>query len=234
MGFYRASIILCAIGIAIALIPTVLYIAYSQELSFLKTLETEVASGIPLYLVFSFVGVAVTLVGLITFVRAIRHAQEPSAPRVRTGTMPRIVSPTPTVARPTPTREAVTRQPPVKRIEEVVESIEKELEEAINKASVEQPTPPPKPQQEVQQKAAIKVITAGTDEVCPSCGAINPLGQKKCTECGADIYVEDPNLPSCPVCDAPLKNPQKLTDKIYVCRVCFSELEIPKELSKKL
>ncbi len=234
MGFYRASIILCVIGVAITLIPTVLYIAYSQELGFLKTLETEVTSGIPLYLLFSFIGVAVTLIGLITFVRTIRHVQEPSTPRVGTGTMPRIVSPTPTAARPTPVRRPITQQPPAKRIEEVVESIEKELEEVINKASMEQPTPPPKSQQEVPQKVTIKVITAGTDEVCPSCGAINPLGQKKCVECGADIYVEDPNLPSCPVCDAPLKNPQKLTDKIYVCRICFSELEIPKELSKKL
>ncbi|MDW8076950.1 MAG: zinc ribbon domain-containing protein [Nitrososphaerota archaeon] len=131
-------------------------------------------------------------------------------------------------------RRTVTQRPPVKHVEEVVKSIEKELEEAINKASIEQPTSPPTPQQEIPKSTPIKVITTGVDEVCPSCGAINPLGQKTCSECGADIYAEDPSLPSCPVCGAPLKNPQKLTDKMYVCKVCFSELEIPKELSKKL
>lgn len=232
MGFYRASIISCIVGIAIALIPTVLYIAYSQELGFLKMLETEFVSGIPIYLGLSFVGLIVTLIGLITFVKSLKRVQEPRAPYVRARPAPGIV--TPTVARPTQARKTTTQQPPVKHIEEVVESIEKELEEVIAKASVEQPTPPPTPQQEVPQRTTIKVITMCTEEVCPSCGAINPLGQKVCTECGADIYVEDPSLPSCPVCGAPLKNPQKLTDKIYVCKVCFSELEIPKELTKKL
>ncbi|MEM1666016.1 MAG: zinc ribbon domain-containing protein [Nitrososphaerota archaeon] len=232
MGFRKASIVLCVVGVVIALIPTVLYIIYSQELGFLKMLETEFVSGIPIYLGLSFAGLIVTLIGLITFVRSLRYAQESSTSYIRTRPTPRVI--TPTVARPTQVRKPTPQQPPVKHVEEVVESIEKELEEVITKASVEQPTSPPTPQQEVPQKIPIKVITMGGDEVCPSCGAINPLGQKACIECGTTIYVEDPSLPSCPVCGAPLKNPQKLTDKAYICKVCFSELEIPKELSKKL
>ncbi len=227
MGFYRSPIILCIVGIAIALIPTVFYIAYSQEVSFLKTLEIEIMSGVPAYLGLSFAGLIVTLLGLITFVRSIRRVEGPSI--LYSGRLS-----TSRIAIPTQVRRPTVQQPPVKLIEEVVESINKELEDAMKRITMKQPTPHSTPQQEAPQKISIKVITAGMDEVCPSCGAINPLGQKVCTECGADIYIEDPNFPSCPVCGAPLKDPQKVDDKICVCKVCFSELEIPKKLSKKL
>lgn len=233
MGSYKASVALCFVGVAVALIPTILYIAYAQELSSLKILEIEFVSGIPIYLLFSFAGIVITLVGLVMLVRSVRHALELTTPRARTRPTPRAV--TPTVVRPAQAIGPTTQQP-IRRVEEVVKSIEKELEEVITKTTAEQHVHPPAPQQEAPppQKISIKVITAGGDEVCPSCGAINPLGQKVCVECGANIYVEDPSLPACPVCGAPLKDPQKLTDKIYVCRICFSELEIPKDLSKKL
>ncbi|PUA31998.1 MAG: hypothetical protein B9J98_04985 [Candidatus Terraquivivens tikiterensis] len=226
MGFSKASIALCVAGIAVALVPTVLYIAYSQELSFLKMLEVEVVSGIPVYLGLSFLGVILTIVGLVTFVRAIRREQGPSLPYAGARPMPTAVS------RPTQVRRpSAQQQPTTKSLDELVSSIEKELEEVVQKASVEHPSPQVQPQ---RPATAIKVVTMGMDEVCPSCGAVNPLGQKVCAECGADIYVEDPNLPACPVCGAPLKSPHKISDKVYVCRVCFSELEIPKEVSKKL
>lgn len=233
MSFNKVSIALCIAGIAIALIPIILYIAYSQELSFLKTLEVEILSGIPVYLGLSFLGMILTIIGLVTFVRAIRREQEPSIPYTRARPMPTVA--TPTVTRPTQVRRPTAQQPPTLRpLEEEVRHIEKELEEVIQKTAVERPAPPPTPPQRTPQKPTIKVVTAGVDEVCPSCGAVNPLGQKTCAECGSEIYVEDPNLPSCPVCGAPLKSPHKLSDKVYVCKVCFSELEVPKEVSKKL
>lgn len=221
MSASKASIALCIIGIGAALLPVTLYIFYGKEYSTIKALELEILPGISIYLLSSFIGAILTIAGILWFIRSIRFEALPRRPVV--------------IQRP-PRQITMQREikSEVKNVDELVKSIEKEIEVALHetekltaqesseKMEIEKPT------------YEIKVVASSFDEVCPSCGALNPLGQKICQQCNSTIYEEDKNLPSCPVCGAPLKNPKRLSDNIYICNICFSELEIPEELSKKL
>lgn len=230
MGMSKGPIALCALGILSALMPVSLYIMYGQELSIFKTLELEILPGTPIYLLSAFIGLVLTIVGIVLFMRSMRMEAGPPKPQI-----PQRVPRQAPITRP---REVVqtgrqATRPKVEPVEELVKSIEKEVGGLLRSAGEVEAKEPKRVPVE-KSSTEIKVITSGFDEVCPSCGAINPLGQKVCQQCGSTIYVEDPSLPSCPVCGAPLKNPTKLSDNVYVCGICFSELEIPEEFSKKL
>lgn len=85
-----------------------------------------------------------------------------------------------------------------------------------------------------ENMSSIRVRTAGTTIVCLTCGETLPLGSTSCTKCGAKLEVSSEPEKACPVCGGDLTRVAKLGDNIYICGICFSELEIPPELASKI
>lgn len=85
-----------------------------------------------------------------------------------------------------------------------------------------------------EEGSLIKVKSAGTTIICLSCGDALPLGSTNCAKCGVKLEVESDPEKACPVCGGNLARAAKLDDNIYVCGLCFSELEIPPDLASKI
>jgi len=234
----KIAVAVSFIGIAVAIIPVLLYIQSEIGGPLQRQFDTMIPM-IPLHLLTAIIGSAITVSGLILFRQAIRS--QPISPEVA---QPPVM----------PARHEV-RQPekaPVRREaggmllrgrREDVTLIEKQLEEMLSSeetpdqisASLQAPTihageKRAKPRQSTltatKQTGNIVVVVEGTDMVCRNCGSINPLGARICSECGSNLFTPPKEgEPICPVCNAPLSQAQRIGDN-YVCQVCFSELKI--------
>lgn len=229
------GLILGIVGVAVILAPVALFMVTGYGSPIQRLLDSELAPGLPMGILLSACGAAISAVGVIVFIRGIRAigASPPLAIYNR-----------PARARPQPTRGS--------ELDEIEVEIERLLRDEMpgSEPRVEVRTPQP-PQQEVSppvktstrpaaatqqipkppapddKKPMVEVISRGLDMVCRTCGAVNPLGQSSCVSCGGRIFEPNPKLPACPVCGAPLEGEYKVDDKM-ICTICFSELRIRK------
>jgi len=239
----KAALTLSVAGVALALIPTALYI-YSGIGSPLQAQLDAPVAGVPLLLFLTGVGVALTLPGILLFVRAMRQ-------------------PLPATPPPARARRAPSMSRPVLRgTEENVETIERHLDQMLRETGSGEPSkaapvarpetspkpptargakrepvrqspverPEEKPVVPTQGRQLFVVLNRGTETVCRECGGLNPLGANVCAECGAVMFKREEGELSCPVCGAPMKNALKVGENM-VCQLCFSELKAEKALS---
>lgn len=224
------------VGVAVILAPVALFMITGYGSPVQRLLDSQLAPGLPMGILLSAVGAAISAVGMIIFVRGMRAIG--ASPPLTVYNRP---------FRPQP-------QPPTgSELDKIEEEIERLLEEEMPRSEprIEVRTPQP-PQQAVAQtaetsikpspptmqvpkpppakggeKPMVEVVSKGLDMVCRSCGAVNPLGQSVCVSCGGKIFEPNPKLPACPVCGAPLEGEYKVGDRM-ICTVCFSELRIRK------
>ncbi|GBC69498.1 hypothetical protein HRbin01_01197 [archaeon HR01] len=213
------------VGVVIILAPVALYIMTGYGSPVQRILDMQLVPGMPFGLILSSAGAAVSAVGVVLFIKAMRTVG--STPPLAEYTRP---------SRP-------MRPSPKRDLEEIEAEIEKILDDGKGegpRVEVRMPQTPQRSAQSVTAEKApprekqpsthvktpsVKVISRGFDLVCRSCGAINPLDSKVCKECGGKIYEPNPRLPACPVCGAPLEGEQRVGERV-VCTVCFSELLI--------
>lgn len=185
--------------------------------------------GLSYLLYFAIAGSIITITGLLMFIKAARSIEAIAEPGV-------------VVRRPAaPARARLTRPREGGEINVekggIVEEIEREIEEIVK--SGEEVAKEKLEGKEVGEEAVVEavkveVITRGTDMVCPSCGAINPLKSEKCLSCKKPLFVIKGEEEVCPVCGAPLRLARKISDELFVCGLCFSELRIPSTLQEKV
>lgn len=227
MASMRTGAILSILGALLALLPIIYFITLPLDSPTRKIFVQQVM-GLPTMLYFTAAGAIVTAIGLLLFMKAARAPPEiayPSpltirgAPRVR-------VSP-PTIASvPAPHDEVVTE-------------IEREIEKIVQlKESEATPTPAPEEKVEekevAEEKPIIEVVNRGQDMVCPHCGGLNSLKSTRCVKCRKPLYEAKEDELRCPVCDAPLRLSQKISEDLFACGLCFSELRIPIELRREI
>jgi len=201
------GLVLSAAGLGIALLPTMLYLA-TMGTPVGDMLGAEVVPSIPVYLILSMVGVPPSILGAITFRRGVRELVESQVLSSRIGTA-------------TTSGIAPDRQPP--------------------RASGTQPTrpqmvqrdqraPAPSPQSTQQRTVSrpesalpFRIRTRSDSKVCPSCGGSAEINAPNCPSCGFRFPVDLRS--GCPVCGSPLNRLTRISSNLYVCGVCFSELE---------
>jgi len=119
--------------------------------------------------------------------------------------------------------------------DELVTEIEREIEKIVQ---LEEPEAEVTPAQEraAEEKPVIEVqvVNKGQDMVCPHCGELNPLKSTRCVKCKKPLYEAKEGEPRCPVCDAPLRLSQRISEDLFTCGLCFSELRIPIELRREV
>lgn len=173
------------------------------------------------------IGAAISGVGLLIYIRAVRTGITIPAGEYS------YTRPASIIRRPAPKKEIL--KPPIEKTaiptkprgENIVEEIEKEIEQIIE--TVEKPV---EEKAVEEKKPMIEVISRATDMVCPHCGKLNPVGSIKCEACGKQMFTPETPSKSCPVCNAPLTLSQKISGDLYVCGICFSEIRIPPEIQK--
>lgn len=233
-----AGIILSAAGVALALGVTAYYLSLPLNDPvhiFFDTLDM----GIPYLVYFVILGASISALGLMTYIKAVRigvtvttgHHYAPSPLVTRRPPPPR---PRPRPSRPGPVETG--------RVD-VVEEIEKEIEEIISSEALPPTThppeearpaaPPPPPTKKVERRL-VEIVSKASDMVCPHCGSLNPLGSTKCQGCGRQLFTPEPPSRSCPICGAPLTLSQRISGDLFVCGICFSELRIHSSLQKSL
>jgi len=229
--------LLSFLGVAITIGLTAYYLSLPLK-DPLRLFFDATEMGIPYLVYFVILGASISAFGLMLYVKAVRTSVTITT-RPHYATPPRAVA----LGRPSPPRRAPTARPtaPV-RSSSVVEEIEKEIEEIIRsqEPEIREPTPPeakpaPSPEKvEAEERALVEVVSRAADTVCPHCGSINPLGSIKCSSCGKPLFKPEEPSKSCPVCGAPLKLAQRISDILFVCGICFSELRIDPLLQKSL
>ncbi len=242
------GIALSLAGVAIAIGITFYYISLPVQSSIRLFLDTT-EMGIPYLVYFVILGAAISAFGLMIYIKSVRTGITVSAaPRYQR-------APSPILRRPQPPR--MTR-PPTPQPQQspnttnVVEEIEKEIEEIIKsehppaqrmmhqetrvaEPKVEQPQPVSHPEQaQEEQPTLVEIVSKASDMVCPHCGSINPLGSTKCSSCGKPLFEAVEPSKSCPVCGAPLTLAQRISENLFVCGICFSELRIDPRIQKSL
>ncbi|HDJ66958.1 MAG TPA: zinc ribbon domain-containing protein [Nitrososphaeria archaeon] len=224
------GVIVSIIGVSIALGVTFYYLSLPLEAPFRKFLDSTLM-GMPYLLYFVIVGGALSGVGLLIYVKAVRSGV--AVTHRRRGPMaltrPALRRPSASLPGRAPKPKGAVTSP------DIVEEIEKEIEEIVKGTSEVPETVEEKPAavEEVKQPL-VKVISRANDMVCPHCGSLNPIGSVKCSNCKKKFYEPDDPSKSCPVCGAPLKLSKRISEKLFVCGICFSELEIAPELQKSL
>ncbi|GBC71029.1 hypothetical protein HRbin02_00806 [Candidatus Calditenuaceae archaeon HR02] len=83
-------------------------------------------------------------------------------------------------------------------------------------------------------RRGIKVKSAGLSLICPKCGFETPLGGSKCRNCGEKFAKSSDPIRACPICGGDLASAQRIGDDIYVCGICFSELEIDQQTARRI
>ncbi|MCX8186991.1 MAG: zinc ribbon domain-containing protein [Nitrososphaeria archaeon] len=215
------------LGVALVLGSTIYYITLPAGVP-IKAFFDNTFMGISYLLYLAIIGSAITVIGLITFVRAARSIEAIAEPGI--------------IARQSTTRGRAMK--PRKRMQPpstgggIVEEIEREIEEIVKSTEeiVEEKVEEKGAEEEMGPKEAVEVevVTRGTEMICPSCGTINPLGSKKCSGCKKPLFEAEEDEITCPLCGAPLKLARRISDELFVCGLCFSELKIPLTLQEKI
>ena len=198
---------LSAVGLGIALLPTMLYLA-TMGTPLGDMLGAEVVPSIPVYLVLSMIGVPPSIIGAITFRRGVRELVESQVLASRIGTVA--------------TSASTGGQRPPQRTGFQPSGPQRVQGEQRVPAQTAQP-----PQQEAVQRPSgalpFRVRTRSDSKVCPSCGASVEIGATSCSSCGFRFPVDLES--GCPVCGSPLNRLTRISPNLYVCGICFSELE---------
>ncbi|MCS7129063.1 MAG: zinc ribbon domain-containing protein [Candidatus Caldarchaeum sp.] len=214
----KVGVVLGVLGVVIVLLPILLlFVTGGLESPIQRLYDTQLMPGLPMGVIITAVGGVVSVVGLVLFVRGMRappdYTHTPSVPRRPYGMS-------------TASNDLRSVE---KELEEILEEEKPVIEvRTVQPRSQQQPQPQPKQTPPTQPQASnrmITVVTQGVDEVCKTCGALNVLGAKMCSQCGGELYKPDPKALPCPVCGAPLDETMKVGDNI-VCTVCFSELRV--------
>jgi ribosomal protein L40E len=214
-------------GVGVILTPVVLFMVSGYGSPVQKFLDSQFVQGLPMGIVLSAGGAAVSALGVLLFIKGMRSV----------GATPPLTM----VSRPS---RPLPQQP-----SQATDDLEIEIERLIKdelEPRVEVRTPQPRhqsktgmgsrpptqqvmeqPQQTHRAVPAVEVVSRGFDMVCKSCGAVNPLEQTTCGECGGRLFEPNPKLPACPVCGAPLEGEHRVGERV-VCTVCFSELKLQK------
>ncbi len=221
MASMKTGAIISILGALIALIPIIYFITLPLE-SPTRGILTQQIMGLSLMLYFTIMGAVVTAIGLLIFMRAARAPPEVAYP----STLPIRSVPRERAAPPT-----IASAPP----DELVTEIEREIEKIVQ---LEEPEAEVTPAQEraAEEKPVIEaqVVNKGQDMVCPHCGELNPLKSTRCVKCKKPLYEAKEGEPRCPVCDAPLRLSQRISEDLFTCGLCFSELRIPIELRREV
>ncbi len=204
-------------GVLVALIPAIYFITLPFD-SPTREFFTQQMLGLPMILYFTFLGAVITAVGLILFIKAARAPLETAYPSVvRRSQAIR-------ARRPVESRMMKAR-PTISEEGGIVAEIEREIERIVQSEG---------PPAEAAEKPPVEVVTTGQDMVCPHCGALNPLNSTKCSKCKKKLYELREGELTCPVCGAPLRLSKKITEDLFACGLCFSELRIPRELREEI
>ena len=233
-----AGMLLSFLGVAVTIGLTIYYLSLPLQAPLRLFLDTT-EMGIPYLVYFVILGAAISAFGMMIYIKAVRtgvtisaHPRYPAQPRTRV------------LRRPSPVRRPTPRPTAAPRSSNVVEEIEKEIEEIIRsqepvaekpEAEEEAVQPPAEAAEEkVRKRSLVEVVSRASDMVCPHCGSINPLGSTKCSSCGKPLFKPEEPSKSCPVCGAPLRLAQRISNGLFVCGICFSELRIDPILQKSL
>lgn len=213
------------LGVALVLGLTIYYITLPVEAPLKEFFNTNFL-GISYLLYFAIVGSIITVIGLITFIKAARSVEAMAQPGIitRQPTRVRAVRPGERM------RRNIEGGVLVEEIEREIEEIVKSGEEVVGEEVEEVIEEEEKPKDFVE----VEVVTSGTDMVCPSCGALNPLRSMKCSSCKKPLFKVEKEGSNCPVCGAPLKLARKISSELFICGLCFSELKIPSALQEKM
>ncbi len=201
------GLVLSAAGLGIALLPTMLYLA-TLGTPIGDMLGAEVVPSIPIYLVLSMVGVPPSILGAITFRRGVRELVESQVLSSRIGAS--VSSGSAGGQRPSQTTGFQPSGPQRAREGERVRGPSAR---------------PPQPGGLSEPSGALpfRIRTKSDSKVCPSCGGSAELGALSCPSCGFRFTVDLES--GCPVCGASLNRLTRISPSLYVCGVCFSELE---------
>jgi ribosomal protein L37AE/L43A len=201
------GLVLSAVGLGIALLPTMLYMA-TMGTPVGDMLGAEVVPSIPVYLVLSMIGVPPSIIGAITFRRGVRELVESEVLASRIGTAA------------TSGRAGGQQSPQTAELQS----------SRPQRPQTEQRVPVPAtqhPQRETVPRPSsallFRIRTRSDSKVCPSCGASVEIGAASCPSCGFRFPVDVES--GCPVCRSPLNRLTRISLNLYVCGVCFSELE---------
>ena len=196
------------VGLGVTLIPTLIYMAVAEQ-GIGPILSQEIFPDIPLYLLLAICGAPVTVSGLMIFRRGIKEMIQQAEMQARL-------------------RELEIAESGIYKVEEKMPRGRDSTPSITNTSIKEIET------EQVKEASLIKVKTAGTTVICLSCGEALPLGSTSCNKCGATLEIASNRERACPVCGGDLAKAAKLGDNVYICGLCFSELEIPPDLASRI
>ena len=166
--------IISIIGVSIALGITFYYLTLPLEAPFRKFLDSTLM-GMPYLLYFVMIGGILSGIGLVIYVRAVRSGVTITRRRHRPMALGRPVARRPVMAPPA----RVERPAEAATSPDIVEEIEKEIEEIVKSSSEVSEAVEEKPVAEAveeEEQPLIKVVSRASDMVCPHCGSLNPIG----------------------------------------------------------
>ncbi len=201
------GLVLSAAGLGIALLPTTLYLA-TMGTPMGDMLGAEVVPSIPVYLILSMVGVPPSILGAITFRRGVRELVESQVLSSRIGTA------TPsgnTAGHPSP--QTTGPRPPMPQSVGEEKRVPAPAARPLQQGAVPRST----------SALTFRIRTRSDSKVCPSCGGSAEIDAPSCPSCGFMFPVDRES--GCPVCRSPLNRLTRISSNLYVCGICFSELE---------
>jgi ribosomal protein L40E len=201
------GLVLSAVGLGIALLPTMLYMA-TMGTPVGDMLGAEVVPSIPVYLVLSMIGVPPSIIGAITFRRGVRELVESQVLASRIGTAA-------TFGRAGGQHSPQTAELQLSRPQRP------QMEQRVPAPAAQPPQRGAVPRP--SSALPFRIRTKSDSKVCPSCGASVDIGAASCPSCGFRFPVDLKS--GCPVCGSPLNRLTRISPNLYVCGICFSELE---------
>jgi ribosomal protein L40E len=221
MASMKTGAVISILGALISLTPVIYFLTLPLDSPTRGILSQQII-GLPLMLYFTLAGAVVTATGLLIFMKAARAPPEIAY----SSTLPIRGVPRARAAPPT-----TVPAPP----DELVTEIEREIEKIVQLEEPEaEVAPAPEEAAKERPTIEVQVVNRGQDMVCPHCGELNPLKSTRCVKCKKPLYEVEEGEPRCPVCDAPLRLSQRISEDLFTCGLCFSELRIPIELRKEI
>lgn len=202
------GLIMSATGLAVALLPTTLYLA-TLGTPVGDALGAEVLPSVPVYLILSMAGVPPSILGAVTFRRGVRELVASQVLSSRIGAASQAGS---GVQRAHAASEPRSQRVPAEHGVRLQQATAGPGQHSRLQA-------PPQPKRE----PPFRVRTRSDSKVCPSCGYSVEIGADVCPSCGLRFPVEHDS--GCPVCGAPLSRLSRISGDLFVCGICFSELE---------